>query len=748
MNPSRQSADAGVDLKSAVYQSKGSLFRIILISLVCALSPTSNSQDRLPNMPRYDRFEKLQRQISGSVSGGAIKVEWASDSKSFTFDRDGKSMRYDLATGEANEVQSNGEFDTGGSITKPRFSRPTPDRGRQFKIAFSSDEKWKAECKDRNVYINPIGDTAIQITSEGSVEKRIKCGMASWVYGEELGQRDAMWWSPDSKKLAYYRFDESQVPDYYVTLAETAIQNKLDTEAYPKPGDPGPSVELRIYDVASKSTTSVEVGFRSTGDPDLGTYVYAPRWSNDGKSLLFFRMNRKQNFVEFCAADAETGRCKVIFQETNPEGWVEFSPKWLWSDPNPEVAWKNSALTDPQRFLWISDRDGFRNLYLYDLNGKLVKQITSNRFDAQQVVSVDKRRGLIWYTAHDGDVPYKVQLHRVALTGSDTRITDPAFNHSVQLAPDGQHFIDIAQSLVDPPRTLVCDGDGKRLQTLAMSDTSKYENLGLQRAQRVEFKAADHQTDLYGYITFPSDFDPSKKYPVIINAYGGPGSGTAIDAFRTPEPITELGFIVAWFDGRGTDCRGRAFRQSVYRKLGTVEIDDQAAGASYLQTLPFVDASRIGIQGTSYGGYAALMALLRFPDIFVAACASSPVTDWRNYDSTYTERYMDTPRENAAGYDAGSAINLAKGLKGNLLLYFGTADNNVHPSNTIQLVQALTNSGKYFEMMLGPDLGHTQVNAPRMWEFFVEHLILDARKSPLEKAWTDRRITQRITAKH
>ncbi len=714
---------------------------------IASLALASVAQDRLPNMPRYDRYEKLRRQITGSVTGGSIRVEWTEDGKSFTFPKGDLTISYDLATNKTSEAKSTGTFDTGGT-PKPRRARGNPERGRQFSSAISDDGKWKAECKDRNVFIGPAdGDGSTQITTEGSVEKRIKCGVASWVYGEELGQREAMWWSPDAKKLAFYRFDESLVPDYYVPLNETGIQNKLETEAYPKAGAPNPVVELRVYDLASKATTAIDVHFKSDGDPDLGHYVYSPRWSEDGKSLLYFRMNRKQNCVELCAADPGTGANRVIFRESNPDGWVDYSPANLWTDPGDGIAWKGASTSDAQRFLWISDRDGYRNLYLYDLSGKLIKQVTSNKFDLAQVLKVDKQHGLIWYSSHDGDVPYKQQVHRVSLEGKDQRLTDPAFNHTVQLAPDGQHFADVVQSIDTPPKTILCDVNGKVKATLGESDTTKWDVLYLKKAQRFQFKAADGVTDLYGYYMVPADFNANKQYPLLINVYGGPESGTATDAFKTPDPVTELGFVVAWIDGRGTNWRGRAFRQCVYGKLGITEIDDQAAGAKYLGAMPFIDKSRIGIQGTSYGGYASLMALLRYPNVFKAACSSSPVTDWKNYDSTYTERYMDIPQDNPTGYEKGSAMTYAKDLKGNLLLYYGTADNNVHPSNSFQLVRSLQTAGKYFEMMVGPDQGHSQVNSTRMWEFFVEHLILDGEKPQLAKVWDGRKVSERVTTK-
>jgi dipeptidyl-peptidase-4 len=246
----------------------------------------------------------------------------------------------------------------------------------------------------------------------------------------------------------------------------------------------------------------------------------------------------------------------------------------------------------------------------------------------------------------------------------------------------------------------------------------------LKRAEVFTFKAADGQTDLYGILQKPSNFDPAKKYPLLISVYAGPDTNGARETFAMPNPLTEYGFLVAALDSRSAGGRGKRFLDSIYLKLGTVEMDDQAAGVKALAERPYVDRTRVGIQGTSYGGYASVMCLLRHPDVFQAACASSPVTDFRNYDSIYTERYMWLADENKEGYDAGSAMNYADKLKGRLMLFFGTADNNVHPSNSLQLIQALQRAGKSFEVQVGPDQGHSGLRTERMMEFFIENLVM------------------------
>jgi dipeptidyl-peptidase-4 len=262
---------------------------------------------------------------------------------------------------------------------------------------------------------------------------------------------------------------------------------------------------------------------------------------------------------------------------------------------------------------------------------------------------------------------------------------------------------------------------------VAASDISKFEKLGLKRVELFQFKAADGVTDLYGLLHFPSNFDAKKKYPLLVTVYAGPETNGARETFMSPSALTEYGFLVASFDSRSAAGRGKKSLDAIYLKLGVVEIDDQAAGVKALRLRPYVDGGRVGIYGTSYGGYASILCLLRHPDAFQAACASSPVTDYRHYDTIYTERYLWLPEENKAGYDAGSAVVLADKLKGRLMLYYGTADNNVHPNNSMQLIRALQRAGKSFDVQVGPDMGHSAISLPRMMEFFIENLVQRAQ---------------------
>jgi dipeptidyl-peptidase-4 len=479
---------------------------------------------------------------------------------------------------------------------------------------------------------------------------------------------------------------------------------------------PNPAVDLFVYDVATKQTVKLDVrDGKPFANDVVGHYVYRVAWSPDGSELTFNRTNRRQNVLELAACAPETGKCRIVVHEEWPTGWLETNPPMQY-------------LADGKRFIWESERTGFKNYYLYDLRGRLLATLTKHPFEVAGIVRVDERVGVLYYMARDGDNHMKLQLHRVGLDGKgDRRLTDPAFHHTVTLAPDGKHFVDVAQTHDKPPATRVRDIEGNIIADLAKSDLTKFDALGLKKAEMFTYKAADGKTLLRGLITFPSNFDPAKKYPVLVSVYGGPASAanTARETFVAPNPLAEYGFLIVNLDSRAAPGMGKRTLDAIYLKLGQTEIDDMAEGIKALWTRSYVDKNRVGIFGTSYGGYSSVMELLRHPDVFAAASASSPPTDWRNYDTIYTERYMWIPQENSHGYDAGSAMTYADSLRGRLMLYYGTADNNVHPSNMMQLITALQRAGKSFELQLGPDRGHSGINTDRMMEFFIENLVLN-----------------------
>ena len=691
-------------------RGEGSL-RVIVLSFVLLVTAKAFAQDRLKTMPGYDRYQRVTAQMTNLFVSGALTVTWTNGGKAFDYQKDGKRFRYDIASRTSSELGTNSPS-TRSSRRRDQPSRP--ERGRQYTSARSPDGKFTARYRDWNVWLRADKETnEVAVTTEGNEKSRIKFGSASWVYGEELFQSTAMWWSTNSKKLAFYRFDESAVPKFYLQFDQTKLISTADVEPYAKAGGTNPVVDIFIYDLETKKTVQVDVRDGKAFDNSVvGHYVYGVSWSRDGQ-LLFHRTNRRQNVTEFCAVDAESGKCRVLVREEWPESWTENSPAMQF-------------LKDGQRFIWTSERNGWKNFYLYDLNGKLIAPLTRySSFEVANIVRVDEDASLLYCMVRDGDNPMKLQLHRVTLDGrNDARLTDPAFHHTIDFAPDGQHFIDVAQTHDSPPTTRLMRADGIVVAELAKSDMTRFRKLGLKPVESFKFKAADGQTDLYGMLHFPSGFHSGVKHPLLVSVYAGPTTVGARETFTLPDRLTEYGFLVATLDSRSASGRGKRFLDSIYMKLGQTEIDDQAAGVKALFNRRYIDRKRVGIFGTSYGGTASATCLLRYPEVFSAACSSSPVTDYRNYDTIYTERYMWLPQENKAGYDAASLMTHAKNLKGRLMLYYGTADNNVHPNNAMQFIQALQRAGKSFEVQVGPDLGHTSVNRERMMEFFIENLVM------------------------
>jgi dipeptidyl-peptidase-4 len=753
-----------------------------LIAAVCTTAVAlfiarPGAQDRLKGMPGYDQFTKMQPLIQGAVvSGAAQNIQWADDGKALTYAAGGKTYKFDITTRASAESgdaapaagggrqgggraagagaggggggragaggqapptgggrsggmeQSQSEMSTAPVDGCPPLQTQTA-RGRQAYCIASPDQKFKAFYRDRNLWVaNFDGSGERQVTADGSVEKRIKYGTGSWVYGEELGQTTAIWWSPNSAKVGFYRFDEGLVKDFYVQMNQTQIQDTVDIEAFPKAGAANPIADILVYDVASAKTTTIDARDGKPFDNAVvGHYVYGAQWTQDSAELLMQRANRRQQIVEFIACGPSTGKCRVIVHEEWLTGWLNAG-----IDPRFNPSFVPKWLKDGKRFIWESERNGWKNFYLYDLTGKLLNAVTTlSSAEAGAIVKIDETAGVVFYTARDGESYLKVQLHRVGLDGKgDARLTDPKFTHTVPAAAisaDNKYFVDVYQTHDQPPATQFVDAtSGRVLAQLAKSDLTKYDQAGFKKAQQFSYLAADKKTTLYGQISFPSNFDPAKKYPTLVSVYGGPVLQSSIPAetFVGPNATTEYGFLSVLVSYRGVPGTGKRAADALYMHLGVAEMDDMAEGVKALWNRPYFDKARVGISGTSYGGYTSSMQILRHPEVFSAASASSPTSDWRNYDSIYTERYMWIPEENKAGYDAGNTVTYAKDLRGRLLLYYGTADNNVHQNHSMQLIQALQRNQKSFELQVGPDQPHTGVNGQRMMEFFIENLVM------------------------
>ncbi len=677
------------------------------------------AQDRLKSLPTYQHYETVKKAAREAVKRGATAVTWKDGGAMIEYVKDDRQWRYDVALRQAEDVGpalAKAEHSSVQAADRTRARRETwerPDRGRQFPVSVSPDGTMTAWHRARNLYLGGGahgGETAV--TTDATDANRLRYGTANWTYGEELRQKTALWWSPNGRRLAFYRFDEKSVPDYFLTLDHTKRHPTLDIEPYTKTGEANPQVDLLIYDLDTRQTLTVDARDGKPFDDDvMGHYLFGVMWSPDGQELLFHRMDRRQKAMELCAADPATGQCRVILRE-----------EWLASWVDPDLATLH-FLKDGRRFIHASERTGWANYYLYDLAGQLLATLTEHAFETAGIVRVDEAAGCLYYLARSGDNHMKRQLHRVALDGAgDRRLTDPAFDHRVDIAPDGRHFLDTRQTHDQPASLHLLTTEGEPVADLAASDLTKWNELGLKHAELFTFPAADGETELHGLLHFPTSFDPAQQWPLLLSVYAGPATNGASETFVTPSTLTELGFLVATVDARSAAGRGKKFLDAIYQKLGRVEIDDLAAGVKALRERPYVDGTRVGAFGTSYGGTASALCLLRHPDIFQAACASSAVMDFRNYDTIYTERYLGLPSENKEGYDAASPMTYAKDLRGRLMIFYGTADNNVHPSNSLQLIAALQREGKSFDVQVGPDQGHVSLNRERMMEFFHDAL--------------------------
>jgi dipeptidyl-peptidase 4 len=691
--------------------------RIGLGALVLlAASPMAAAQSRIQTMPGYENWAKVSPLLSGSVRTGAIIAEWAEDSKSFDYMLDGKRWRFDLATMKAEAAPAK---------EAPPETRATPQltggvmlaRGRGGDANVTSpDGQNRAFSRDYNVWVAPVnGGNEKQISFDGSANARIRNGTGSYVYLEEFSVASPVWWSPDSRKIAWMRYDESLVEDYFLQLEQTKKLSSILTEAYPHPGSNNPIADLLVHDLDTGQTTRMDVRESKPFTNDVvGHYAWSAQWTKDGSEILVRRADRLQKIYDLAACAPATGACHSVVRETRPQSWASGSAPRL--------------LEDGKRFIWVSERNNYRNFYLYNLQGKQLAPLTNHDFDVAEIVLIDEKSGWLWYTARSGGNHMKLQLHRVKLNGSgDRRLTDPAFSHRVDVAPDGKHFVDVAQTHDKAPVSRLMDFNGKFVAEIAASDTSEFDRLGLKRAELFTFTSADRKTPLHGMLQFPSNFDPAKKYPMLVSVYGGPGSAGLSETFAAANPIAEYGFLILRLDARTNMGKGRKLLDTTYKQLGIVEMDDFAAGIRSLWSRPYVDRSRVGIYGTSYGGTSAATVILRHPDVVQAAVSNSPVTDYRLYDTAYSERYLGLPQTDKDAYDRAAVLTYASQLKGDLLLYYGTSDDNVHPKNSMQFIKALQAAGKSFEVQVGPDRGHTGVDVTRMMEFFIEHLVLEKR---------------------
>lgn len=698
-------------------------FRLLLVCVFCTCLEASVAPGRCAQAtaaqaaaptpaqaPDYGiaRMQEFMRKRNGLSGGGRVdKPVWAADGKSLVFGLD--DQRWALNLGSVQLAASSAEP---AAAERPQAlpSRPagTPvRRAEQRTVEPSPDGKWNAVYREGNVWLESIAepDNKQQLTTTGSEFHRF--GTCCWVYGEELNQKDAMWWSPDSRKLAWYEVDEAGMKDYHLTVANEELYTTVKTVRYPKAGERNPEVSLWVYDLAAKAARKVSI----PGEPMQ--YLYNVRYTPGGKELLVNRTGRRQNVLDVLAIDLETLAVRTVLTETQ-DTWQENSPGMQF-------------LSDGERFIWETEANGFRHFQLRHLDGRLLNPLSEvANYPCNRIELVDEAAGYCYYSAFSASNPYNTQLHRVRLDGSDHRqLTSSPLNHtSFDISPTNRFVLAVREQYDVPPSTVVYDETGKELAVLATGNSEAATAAGLAPAEMFSFTADDGKTTIYGVLNKPSNFDPAKKYPLVIDVYGGPESQAFGNRYTPMNPACELGFVIAKIGNRGTVGRGKAFESATYLKLGGPDLADQAEGVRYLSQRPYIDSSRVGIFGHSYGGYMSALAVLKYPEVFQVAVSGAPVTDWRNYDSIYTERYMRTPQENPEGYAAGACMQFAAQLKGKLLLVHGLVDDNVHPANTWQLGKALHAANKRFDQMIYPEFDHGIGSTYGMlrWEYLLEHL--------------------------
>ena len=554
-------------------------------------------------------------------------------------------------------------------------------------LSLSPDSKWVAYAQDNNLFVGELGKPAKAITTDGEWNKIIN-GTADWVYEEEYGFTKAYAFSPDSKQIAYLRFDESEVPMFEMMRFDGKLYNKPYTFKYPKAGDANSKVELWLYDIASGTKSKVDVG------PKSDQYVPFIEWTPAGE-LYFFRINRKQNHLEvvLCRKD---GTQKVIYDEQSPT-YVE--------RPSLDIV----RFIDEDRFLVQNETaTGWNHLYLYSVKEGLVRPITSGEWQVTSVVEVTDKQ--IYYISTETS-PIRRNLYSIDYKGKKkTRLTELDGTYSISPSKGMKYYISTFSSASQGRLVELRNGKGELIRTLVDNAELNEKLKSLPKKEFFTF-TTERGDNLNAYIIKPVDFDPAKKYPVLLTQYSGPGSQSVADSFGMgwESVMVGNGYIVACVDGRGTGYMGEKFKKCTYGNLGALEVEDQISFARHLAAQNWIDADRIGIYGWSFGGFMALGCSLKGEGLFKMAIAVAPVTSWRYYDTIYTEIYNDLPQDNPKGYDDNSPINFADKLhdRTSLLIMHGTADDNVHVQNAMEMCHALNRAGKQYDMMIYPDQNHS-----------------------------------------
>ena len=604
-------------------------------------------------------------------------VEWLDDDH-FLLRKNGVTLTQNALTGEE----------------KPFTAPPKTPAANQFSSdqnpTFSPDQTKIAFTRSGNLFIMDVATKSeTQLTFDGS--DLILNGYASWVYFEEiLGRASryrAFYWSPDSKKIAFLRFDDNLVPEYSIfhDEAEDMTHGYLEKTRYPKSGDPLPGVELKTVDISTGQITAIQK------DQDL-EYLAMIKWTPDGTSLCFQQLNRDQNHLKIFLANPQNGTINQVYEEKQ-KAWIDwFEDLYLFSNSNGAILRSNHS--------------GWSNLYHIDFQSAQTKPITQLNWRVTGLEKVDEENKTIYFTGTDED-PTDSYLYKIDFDGTDlTKITNQKGSHRSYISPSKKYIASSFNNYTNPGEILLLDENGQVIRSIHKETKDPNVDAGI-KVEMMTITTSDGLT-LPAHWVLPPNFDPGKKYPVIFTIYGGPDAGTVFNRYRdySKNNLVNAGIILFTVDHRSSGKLGKKGLDYMHRNLGKWEMHDYFEAVEWLRKKPFIDPERIGITGGSYGGYMTAMALTYGAEYFTHGVSSAPVTDWRLYDNAYTERFMDTPRDNPEGYQFGSVMTHANKLKGKLLLIHGTIDDNVHMQHTMQLISKLQDEGKSFELMLYPGARH------------------------------------------
>ncbi|MEM9544513.1 MAG: S9 family peptidase [Bacteroidota bacterium] len=685
---------------------------------------TAQAQKEITTEDLWQNFSFFANSVPG--------FNFLQDGKHYTRLQDNTIKKYDLTTGEfvediLNAQELIGKAGFSGRINEYTFSddehrimikSETEAIYRRSSVAkfhvYDRDSKelipvWNEKGKIGYATFNPMADKAafvhknnlyytdlttgntIQITNDG-LKNNIINGSTDWVYEEEFSFAKAFYWSPDGEKIAFIRFDETNVKEFTMTKYDDGLYPIYETFKYPKVGEKNADVSAHIYYLKEQDIRKLEIGEEND--------IYIPRvkWTADEDKVVVYKMNRHQNDLKLYVVDTKKNKSKVLLHETN-KYYIDITDDLTFLD-------------DKKHFIWTSEKDGYNHIYLYDMKGNEKKALTTGNYDVTGFYGVDENNGKVYYQAAEKS-PLRKHVYSVDLEGANMKlITNNTGTNNAQWSSTFDYFVNTYSTANQAPTYTVYDRNAKLIRVIEDNSgmASLQEDYAVSSVEFFTFKTSEN-VELNGWMIKPNDFDSNKEYPVFMTQYSGPGSQSVTDSWKGNnywwyQQLAQNNYIVACIDPRGTGARGEEFKKMTYLQLGKYETIDQIEAAKYLGGLPYVDASRIGIFGWSYGGYMSSLCILKGNDVFKSAIAVAPVTSWKWYDTVYTERFMRTLAENESGYKENSPVYFADRLKGNYLIVHGIADDNVHFQNTTEMMNALIRANKQFDTYVYPNRNH------------------------------------------